>query len=198
MHLAARADAKLSNLDAFLRAAWLECCGHLSEFKLARRGDELGMQTRLGNLLRPGMSFFYAYDFGSTTELTLRVVAEMADMPEGKPVQLLALNDAPSYDCSVCDKPAQVVDSGAGQLFCKACASEHADEDMLLPLVNSPRTGVCGYTGPVIRVPTRKAGTPPPRPGSGGAGRRRGRAAEQTAAPDGAPRLAPLGKAPRG
>src|SRR5262249_36370397 len=152
MHLAARANAELGDLDAFLRAAWVECCNHLSEFKLARRGVEMAMRTKLRNVLSPQMTFFYAYDFGSTTELTLRVVAEMAHMREGKAIQLLALNDAPSYPCSACGKPAEVVDSGEGQRLCKACASEHADEDMLLPLVNSPRTGVCGYSGPAIHV----------------------------------------------
>jgi hypothetical protein len=159
MHLAARADAKLGDLDDFLRTAWLECCDHLSEFTLARRGDDIGMRTKLGNALRPEMTFFYAYDFGSTTELTLRVVAKMADMPAGKAIQLLALNDAPSYPCSACGKPAQLIDTEDGQLLCKACTSEHADNDMLLPLVNSPRTGVCGYSGPTIHVPTRKAGS---------------------------------------
>ena len=32
--------------------------------------------------------------------------------------------------------------------LCDACARSHeCGEEMLLPLVNSPRAGVCGYTG---------------------------------------------------
>ena len=32
--------------------------------------------------------------------------------------------------------------------LCDACAKSHeCGEEMLLPLVNSPRAGVCGYTG---------------------------------------------------
>ena len=32
--------------------------------------------------------------------------------------------------------------------LCQSCADEHeCGEDMLLPVVNSPRTGVCGYAG---------------------------------------------------
>lgn len=32
--------------------------------------------------------------------------------------------------------------------FCKACGKKHeCGEDMILPIVNSPRTGVCAYTG---------------------------------------------------
>jgi len=34
-------------------------------------------------------------------------------------------------------------------VFCDAhaAAHEHADEEVYLPVVNSPRMGVCGYTG---------------------------------------------------
>lgn len=36
---------------------------------------------------------------------------------------------------------------GEGWL-CESCAKNHeCDEDMFLPVLNSPRTGVCGYTG---------------------------------------------------
>ena len=32
--------------------------------------------------------------------------------------------------------------------LCEACSQTHGcDEEMFLPAVNSPRTGVCGYTG---------------------------------------------------
>lgn len=35
--------------------------------------------------------------------------------------------------------------------FCDACASKHeCGEEMLSPIVDSPRTGVCGYIGPSI------------------------------------------------
>ena len=32
--------------------------------------------------------------------------------------------------------------------FCDAHAEEHEHDDMLMALVNSPRTGMCGYDGP--------------------------------------------------
>lgn len=156
MHVAARADATLGALDAFLRGAWLECCGHLSEFRTAPRGEALGMGTKLGGLLRPDMTFLHEYDFGSTTQLKLRVVGQVAHQPKWKAVELLALNDAPSFSCSVCGKAAQVVDTEDYEPLCEACARTRTD--MALPLVNSPRVGVCGYTGPAISIPTLKAG----------------------------------------
>jgi hypothetical protein len=170
MHLAARASATLGDLDDFLRLAWLDCCSHCSAFTIAgRRYDvtddgegglsesALGMRTRLVDVLLPRLAFGYEYDFGSTTELALRVVAELPHMPRGKAIQLLALNDAPSYPCSVCGKPAQVIDLEGDRPLCKTCAKDNATEDMVLPLVNSPRTGVCAYAGPVIDVPKGKA-----------------------------------------
>jgi hypothetical protein len=57
--------------------------------------------------------------------------------------------------CSACTKAAtqiclQCAEVGAGE-FCDACAGQHdCGEEMLLPLVNSPRTGVCGYCGPSV------------------------------------------------
>jgi hypothetical protein len=35
-----------------------------------------------------------------------------------------------------------------GARFCEAHADEHEHDDMLMPVVNSPRTGMCGYDGP--------------------------------------------------
>jgi hypothetical protein len=32
-------------------------------------------------------------------------------------------------------------------VFCAACADEHENENMMLPVTNSPRMGECGYEG---------------------------------------------------
>jgi len=32
--------------------------------------------------------------------------------------------------------------------FCKKCINQHeCEEEMALPITNSPRSGICGYTG---------------------------------------------------
>src|SRR5262245_6388793 len=48
-----KADAKLAALDAFLRRVWLECCGHLSVFRIDgvdyfSRGYEFGFAGAFG------------------------------------------------------------------------------------------------------------------------------------------------------
>ncbi len=113
------------------------------------------MGEPLGRRLQPGMAFSHEYDFGTTTELKLRVAgAYTAPAVEGG-LKLLARNEPPDIPCSVCNKPAtqlcrQCAQEGAAEL-CEACASQHdCDPDMLVPLINSPRTGVCGYCGPSV------------------------------------------------
>jgi len=161
MHIEASADAELADLDGFLRDTWLECCGHLSSFTiegktyLSDSDEEMGdesMDVVLDDVLRPKMKFFHEYDFGTTTELVLRVIAERESEITKKSIRLLARNDSPAITCMSCGKVAtqvcsQCIYEGEGWL-CNECAESHeCGEEMLLPVVNSPRVGMCGYSG---------------------------------------------------
>lgn len=160
MHLAVPATAPLSKLDNFLRDIWLECCGHLSAFEIDgvryasdRMDGEMSTRKPLRQVLDVGTKFFYEYDFASTTELELKVVAlREQGTPKGA-VQLLARNEPPQIICNECAaQPATEICTecawdGEGW-FCEACLAEHeCGDEMCLPVVNSPRVGVCGYTG---------------------------------------------------
>ncbi|MFH1882453.1 MAG: hypothetical protein ABIL62_07070 [Planctomycetota bacterium] len=162
MHLEVPADATLEDLDSFLRRIWLECCGHMSAFTIEgitysvapmAEFDDESMGARLDEVLGPGMKFHYEYDFGSTTYLAMRVVSQEQKQIKGKSIAVLARNDPPSIPCMSCGKiAAQVCTeclwSDSGGWLCDECAAEHeCGEEMLLPVVNSPRVGVCGYTG---------------------------------------------------
>jgi len=160
MHLAMPLTAPLSKLDGFLRHTWLECCGHLSAFEIDRKryasraiDKEMSMRARLSEVLNVGMKFFYEYDYGSTTALVLKVVAlREQGLPKGA-VQLLARNEAPQVSCQRCrTQPAtQICTECAWNeegWLCEACAVAHeCGDEMCLPVVNSPRVGVCGYAG---------------------------------------------------
>lgn len=114
--------------------------------------EEKSMNVKIGSVLGPGMSFIHEYDFGTTTELALKVLSEREGEPMNKSIQIMARNDPPLIVCSVCGKAAtqvcaQCIYEGKGWL-CDKCPSEHeCGEEMLLPVVNSPRVGMCGYTG---------------------------------------------------
>lgn len=159
MHLETPANVTLKYLDAFLRDIWLECCGHLSAFTIGGKTymshpeiGERGMNVALANVLTPKMKFYHEYDFGTTTHLVLKVVSEQEAEIKGKSIQILARNEFPLITCEMCGNIAtqvctECIWSGKGWL-CDECASKHGcGEEMLLPVVNSPRIGMCGYTG---------------------------------------------------
>jgi hypothetical protein len=154
------ATAILRDLDQFLRQIWLECCGHLSAFKIAgtqysvetagEAGDlwfappweERNMGVPVGQVLRPATKFTHDYDFGSTTHLFLRVVGERAGKASPKRDRLLARNEPPQVLCDRCQKkPAAWVDVFESYDWCcEECIAN--TEEGALPVVNSPRVGV--------------------------------------------------------
>lgn len=160
LHVEADAKAPLATLDAFLRHIWLECCGHLSQFTVGARRfvsypddeeDDDSMDARIGDVLTPGTKALHEYDFGTTTELTVRVVGER-EAPAKAPVRLLARNTLPELLCQACEQEATQVCTeciwDGDPLLCDGCAADHEhDEEMFLPVVNSPRMGMCGYAG---------------------------------------------------
>jgi hypothetical protein len=164
LHLAVPADATLRDLDDFLRDIWLECCGHLSAFDISGTRYEVEvddawgweppskkMTAKAGKVFSPGLEFGHEYDYGSTTELKLKVIAAYEGQI-GRGVELLARNDEPLIPCSECGEPAvnictECMYDGSGWLCEEHSADHECGDDMFLPVVNSPRCGVCGYEG---------------------------------------------------
>lgn len=154
LHLEARAAAPLAVVDELLRHLWLECCGHMSAFYFDR--EEIDGDVSLDTAFRfGGPKFDYDYDFGSTTQLRGEALARRKGRFAGPPVRLLARNDPPVWECTECDEAATVIcpfcDATGDGLLCDRHAESHDCEDFekdaLLPVVNSPRMGVCGYVG---------------------------------------------------
>ena len=160
--------AKLSDLDQFLRDIWLECCGHLSCFQIEWdtyevlpdkrwNPDTKSMNCTLRKVLSPGMVFSYEYDYGSTTELVIEVKNYRPGKRGKEKVTILSRNQMPEYVCNKCGKnPAAWVNPMGyydGEPFwCEDCYSKAEEEgeeetDFFLPVCNSPRMGVCAYTG---------------------------------------------------
>jgi hypothetical protein len=170
LDLEMEAGATLADLDVFLREIWLECCGHLSAFDIEGTtylvpyaetplmGDfaDRTMNVRLEEALATGTRFYHTYDFGTSTELKLRVVSEREGRIGGRePLRILSRNEDPVWPCALCGQSATQLCTYCmyeqeNPFYCEAHAEDHdCDEEMLLPVVNSPRMGVCGYTGPL-------------------------------------------------
>lgn len=183
----------MDEIDGFLRAIWLECCGHMSAFRIPQprrmfgggmfdyfdamelleqgktkqyekmmeeiRG-EVPMSRKAEKALYEGLKVEYEYDFGSTTALLMTIVAEYPVKADDK-ITLLSRNEPLELFCQVCRKePATVMcivhDWGEDDMFCDNCAKKHAktcgdfEDYAAMPVVNSPRMGVCAYDGGVI------------------------------------------------
>ncbi len=170
LHLLAPAEATLEDLDSLLRNIWLECCGHLSQFEINGVRyvtaevmgdlDDEDMDIKMKKVLRPGLQLTHEYDFGSTTELRIKVISEHEAQMKGQDIQVLARNNPPVMICSKCDQPATQLciecltesededEAENAGLYCEAHAEEdEKHEEMFLPVVNSPRMGVCAYVG---------------------------------------------------
>lgn len=163
LHLEAPARLTLEELDSILRDTWLECCGHLSAFEIEGQTytqlfddgqfrNDRDMRVKLERIVYPGLEMSYEYDFGSTTYLKLRVVDERTGPGLSQKIEIMARNEAPVFPCDVCGQPAVEICTlclyEGGGLLCKTHAESHAcGEEMFLPVVNSPRVGVCAYVG---------------------------------------------------
>lgn len=88
--------------------------------------------------------FYYEYDFGSTTVLQLDVKGERTGRIGRPAVRLLARNTPPVWPCAVCGESATEIDVEAYD-YGYLCPRHASGREALLPVVNSPRTGVCGY-----------------------------------------------------
>jgi hypothetical protein len=147
-------DVTLQDLDFYLRKIWLECCGHLSSFSYRKWGEKLSMTTKIKQICDTGGTLTYVYDFGSSTELQVKFFRKVASsIAIKKDIILLSRNAEPVVPCDECGKyPAKHICTECqwdetGWLCEKCAASHECDDEMILPVVNSPRTGVCAYTG---------------------------------------------------
>jgi hypothetical protein len=141
-----------------LRAIWLECCDHLSLFSVGGwNGDEIPMSRRLERVVAPGNELTYIYDFGTSSESSIKV----QDVREGyplteHPIYLMARNEMPDWRCAECEEPARwlcincLIERNEWVTLCDEHVEEHEDGGYgdAIELVNSPRLGMCGYTGP--------------------------------------------------
>ena len=158
LHLEMKGTASLKDLDRYLRAIWLECCGHLSQFSVGGwRGEEIPMSRKIERVFKPGLELTHIYDFGTSSETLVKMVEIREGRPLTKhPIYLMARNNQPEAVCAECGEPAGwlciecLIEGDEWVTLCEKHAQEHPHDDYgePIPLVNSPRLGMCGYDGP--------------------------------------------------
>lgn len=158
LDLEVRGASTLEDLDSYLRAIWLECCGHMSQFSVGGwRGQPISKKRKVDEVFQPGVELTHIYDFGTSSETLIRVIGTR----EGKPttarkIALMARNIMPQAVCIECERPAAwlcnecVIEDEVWGTLCDTHVREHPHDNYGEPirLVNSPRLGMCGYTGP--------------------------------------------------
>lgn len=157
LDLEVRGTSTLGDLDKYLRAIWLECCGHLSQFSIGGWSrEEISMRRRIDAVFQPDLELTHIYDFGTSSVTLIKAVKTRVGTPLSQhPIVLMTRNLPPPYLCSECGELAthfcmECVAEGEPATLCAKHARSHAHVAYGEPvwLVNSPRVGMCGYTGP--------------------------------------------------
>ena len=153
LQILVKGDAKMKVIDEFLRGVWLECCGHMSEFR--HKNFKIKKKDLVEDIFQPRIKIFHDYDFGTTTRVFLKTHKQyQLDLKEK--LILLSRNEPLKLMCSICKKKPAVSLCAIclyeeESFFCEKCGEKHAEtcEDFAdyaeMPIVNSPRMGQCGY-----------------------------------------------------
>lgn len=138
----------LVHIDQFIRDIWVECCGHLSGFRIRGKFyQDHSMNTRLNDILDMDEKFEYEYDFGSTTHLFLEVVDIMQVYSSFSQIEIIARNNDIDHECEICGAEAKYFNYEKDEWECENCIDENNDMISEFEYCNSPRDGVCGYDG---------------------------------------------------
>ncbi len=158
LDLEVRGSAKLKDLDTYLRGIWLECCGHLSQFSIGGwQGTEIGKQRRVDAVFQPNVELTHIYDFGTSSETRIKMMGQRVSVPlSARPITLMARNAMPVVPCIECAQRATqlcmecLIEEDSSGTLCDQHADAHPHDNYgePVPLVNSPRVGMCGYDGP--------------------------------------------------
>jgi hypothetical protein len=157
LHLEMSGEATLEDLDDYLRAIWLECCGHMSQFSFQAWKNEVPMNTKAKQIFKQNLELTHIYDFGTSSETKIKVVSlRKGQTTSTHPIVLMARNEPPEAFCIECGKRASwlcvecLYEYDQDGTLCDQHAETHPHDNYGEPisLVNSPRVGMCGYDGP--------------------------------------------------
>lgn len=158
LHLEVNGLASLKDLDYYLRAIWLECCGHMSQFSIGGwTSSEIPKSKKIERAFGSSAVLTHIYDFGTSSETFIKFINQRQGKPLTKhPIFLMARNNPPDVTCMKCKKPGThmcmecIYEDEETGILCDTHTENHPHDDYgePMPLVNSPRLGMCGYDGP--------------------------------------------------
>jgi hypothetical protein len=149
MYLLVPMKLQLSKLDQYFRDVWLECCHHLSQFKIngiTHQYQTPNMKKTIGQTITIGSQIEYVYDFGNNT--TLSIDAITICKTDNKTIKLISRNDKPYIKCKEPKCKHDSIDfcTNCQNTYCNQCINKSKHHCItILPIVNSPRFGICCY-----------------------------------------------------
>lgn len=155
LHLLVKGKISMKKIDDFLRDIWLECCGHMSAF--GNKDYEISAAQKVLDVFATKVKIYYDYDFGDTTRVFIKGIKNYK-LKIKEDIILLSRNEPLKLICSECETQpaAHICTICNGSFYCTDCSAKHEGvcEDFQdyskMPVVNSPRMGICGYTGGLI------------------------------------------------
>lgn len=135
-------DCKYSDIDKFLRNTWFsscENCNHLSKFEGYKKSDIVNSEIGPHNIVK------YIFDYGSTTEVDLFMLAVLNGKEKNTNIDLVYQFERPKIKCYGCKKASEYLYEG--ECYCALCIKDIDDyeenEKYIIKLENNPRTGSC-------------------------------------------------------
>ncbi|HEY0739028.1 MAG TPA: hypothetical protein VGD69_29180 [Herpetosiphonaceae bacterium] len=118
LHLEMDGMARLIDLDTYLRAIWLECCGHLSQFSIGGwDGAAMPIKRKIADIFTPDVVVTHIYDFGTSSETLIKAVGTRTGQPLTKfPIFLMARNNPPEEVCIECSRQASALCMSASMI----------------------------------------------------------------------------------
>lgn len=158
LDLEMRGSSTLKDLDYYLRRIWLECCGHLSRFSVGGwQGDTVPLSRKISDVFTPNTELTHIYDFGTSSHTLIKTIETREGIPTTtRPIALMVRNLMPEARCMECGEAARwlckecLIEEERWGTLCDRHAETHPHDNYgePVPLVNSPRLGMCGYDGP--------------------------------------------------
>lgn len=152
LQLLVKGKASMKKIDTFLKDIWLDCCGHMSGF--GHKDFKVSTTHMVMDVFETKVKIYHDYDYGSTTRVYLRGIKNYK-LNLKEDIVLLSRNEPLKLICAKCEKhpAANICTVCDWDFFCESCSTQHDKECAdfqdyaKMPVVNSPRMGVCGYTG---------------------------------------------------
>jgi hypothetical protein len=149
---------KFNHIDKFLRMIWCECCRHKSTIDVFEEvnKDKTHKCVNFNTLISKyehANQFIYSYDMFLTTDIYFRIIKKLEGNINDTNYELLYRNEPFKIKCNNYKKCKEF---GTCiyyfNVFCNECKNviDEDEQEYILKLSNSPRTGICEYEDNIV------------------------------------------------